>query len=31
MNLEYEWAYLGNSFYRDGSMNTINLGIGMNF
>jgi len=31
INLEYEWAYQGNSYYRDGFMNTINLGIGYSF
>ena len=31
INLEYEWAYQGNSYYRDGFMNTINLGIGYIF
>lgn len=31
VNLEYEWAYLSNSFYRDGFMNTINLGVGIKF
>ncbi|MEQ9591912.1 MAG: outer membrane beta-barrel protein [Cyclobacteriaceae bacterium] len=30
-NLEYEWAYMSNSFYRDGFMNTIMAGFGMKF
>lgn len=29
INLEYEWAYLSNSFYRDGFMNSVMLGVGM--
>lgn len=31
LNLEYEWAYLGNSYYRDGFMNSIMLGLGFKF
>lgn len=31
LNLEYEWAYMGNSYYRDGFMNTVMLGLGMKF
>ena len=31
MNLEYEWAYLSNSWYRDGFMNSVMLGIGFKF
>lgn len=31
INLEYEWAYMGNSYYRDGFMNSIMLGIGFKF
>ncbi|MEK6782426.1 MAG: outer membrane beta-barrel protein [Bacteroidota bacterium] len=31
VNLEYEWAYLSNSFYKDGFMNSIMLGIGFKF
>lgn len=31
LNLEYEWAYLSNSYYRDGFMNSAMLGIGMRF
>ena len=31
VNLEYEWAYLGNSFYKDGFINSIMLGIGIMF
>ena len=26
--LEYEWVYLSNSYYRDGFINSINLGVG---
>lgn len=28
INLEYEWAYLSNSFYKDGFMNSVMLGVG---
>ena len=28
VSLEYEWAYLSNSYYNDGFLNSINLGIG---
>ena len=31
VSLEYEWALIANSFYRNGLMNTINLGIGIKF
>ncbi len=31
MSLEYEWAYASNNYYRDGFINTINLGVGMRF
>ena len=31
LNLEYEWAYLSNSWYRDGFMNSVMLGIGFKF
>ena len=31
INLEYEWAYLSNSWYRDGFMNSIMLGAGFKF
>ena len=31
LNLEYEWAYMSNSFYRDGFMNSAMLGIGYRF
>lgn len=31
LNLEYEWAYLGNSYYKDGFMNSILLGLGFKF
>lgn len=31
INLEYEWAYLSNSFYRDGFMNSAMAGIGFKF
>ena len=31
MNLEYEWAYLSNSWYGDGFTNSVMLGIGFKF
>lgn len=31
INVEYEWAYLANSRYRDGFINTIMAGIGFRF
>jgi len=31
LNLEYEWAYLSNSYYKDGFMNTAMLGVGFKF
>jgi opacity protein-like surface antigen len=31
LNLEYEWAYMSNSFYKDGFMNTVQLGVGFKF
>ena len=31
INLEYEWAYLSNSYYRDGFMNSVMLGLGFKF
>jgi hypothetical protein len=31
INVEYEWAYLSNSYYKDGFMNSVMLGIGMKF
>jgi len=31
VNLEYEWAYLSNSAYRDGFVNSIMGGIGIKF
>ena len=31
INLEYEWAYLSNSWYRDGFINSLMLGIGFKF
>lgn len=31
MNLEYEWAYMSNTSYTDGFMNSILLGFGMRF
>ncbi len=31
INVEYEWAYLANSSYRDGFLNTIMAGIGFKF
>ncbi len=29
--LDYEWAYLSNSYLNDGFLNTINLGLGFKF
>ena len=31
LNLEYEWAYTSNSYYRDGFINSIMLSIGSKF
>lgn len=31
INVEYEWAYLSNYYYRDGNINSIMGGIGMRF
>jgi hypothetical protein len=31
INAEYEWAYMSNSFYKDGFMNSFLIGIGMKF
>lgn len=31
INAEYEWAYLSNSFYRNGIVNTIQGGLGLKF
>ncbi len=31
INIEYEWAYMSNSFYRDGFMNSAMFGVGVNF
>lgn len=31
INLEYEWAYLSNSWYKDGFMNSVMLGVGVKF
>lgn len=31
LNLEYEWAYLSNSYLRNGFMNSIMLGFGFKF
>lgn len=31
LNADYEWAYLSNSSYRDGFVNSIMAGIGINF
>jgi opacity protein-like surface antigen len=31
INLEYEFLWLGNSFYRDGFINTVSTGIGLQF
>ena len=31
INLEYEWAYLSNSWYRNGSVSSAMLGVGLKF
>lgn len=31
VNLEYEWAYMSNSFYKDGFVNSLMLGLGVRF
>ena len=31
INLEYEWAYLSNSWYRNGTVNSAMLGVGFKF
>jgi len=31
LNVEYEWAYLGNYYYKDGFMNSIMGGLGIKF
>lgn len=31
INLEYEWAYLSNSYYRDGFINSVMGGVGIKF
>ena len=31
INAEYEWAYLSNSYYKDGFMNSFMLGLGVRF
>lgn len=31
LNAEYEWAYLSNSFYQNGFMNSANFGLGFRF
>jgi len=31
INAEYEWAYMGNSYYRDGFVNSVTGGIGFKF
>lgn len=31
INLEYEWAYMGSSYYRDGFINSIMFGLGIIF
>lgn len=31
INLEYEWAYMSNSNYNNGMMNSVMLGIGLKF
>jgi opacity protein-like surface antigen len=28
INLEYEWAYQSNSYYRDGFINSVMVGVG---
>ncbi len=30
LNLEYEWAYMSNTFYANGIMNSLQVGIGFN-
>jgi hypothetical protein len=30
-NIEYEWAYLSNSYYRDGEVTSAMIGLGMRF
>lgn len=30
-NVEYEWAYLGNSYYRDGEVQSAMIGLGSRF
>lgn len=31
INAEYEWAYMSNSFYKDGFVNSFMLGVGVQF
>ena len=31
INLEYEWAYLANTWYGNGFINSITLGLGIQF
>ena len=31
LSFEYEWAYMSNSFYQNGFMNSANLGLGFKF
>jgi hypothetical protein len=31
INLEYEWAFMGNSYYRNGFVNSIMFGVGVKF
>ena len=31
INLEYEWAYLSNSWYRNGTVSSAMLGVGFKF
>jgi hypothetical protein len=31
INAEYEWAYMSNSFYKDGFMNSFMVGLGVRF
>lgn len=31
INIEYEWAYMSNAYYRDGFMNSVMIGLGKRF
>lgn len=31
LNIEYEWAYMANSFYNNGFLNSVSLGVGFKF